>query len=95
MPRPASWRCSASRSERRKWDAGPTLADYWTQVQQFYPGDRDRRVLTVWLELPHGSSTWGDTRLDVFTRSDCEAAMTARRKQHRRTRSGKATGRRQ
>jgi integrase len=69
----------------------PTLSSYWKDVEDFYPGDRDRRVMAVWLELPRESSTWGATRLDAFTRSDCEAAMTARRKQHRKTRSGKAT----
>ena len=47
--------------------------------------------MTGWLELPHGQSTWGETGLDAFTRSDCEAAMNARRQQHRRTRSGKST----
>jgi hypothetical protein len=69
----------------------PTLRDYWTKVQTFYPGDRDRRVMTVWLDLPHEQSTWGETPLNAFTCSDCDAAMAARRKQHRRTRSGKQT----
>ncbi len=69
----------------------PTLNEHWAKVKAFYPGDRDQRVMSVWVELPYGSSTWGATRLDAFTRSDCEAAMTARRKQHRRTRSGKPT----
>jgi hypothetical protein len=70
----------------------PTLAQYWKQVEDFYPGDRDRRVMAVWLDLPRDyTTTWGATRLDAFTRSDCEAAMTLRRKQNRRTRSGKIT----
>src|SRR5687768_14751103 len=57
----------------------PTLADHWTKVKEFYPGARDRRAMTVWLEMPREGSTWGATRLDAFTRSDCDAAMTARR----------------
>jgi integrase len=72
--------------------AAPTLSAFWKQVQDFYPGDRDRRVMAVWLELPRDyTTTWGATALDAFTRSDCESAMTLRRKQYRRTRSGKIT----
>jgi integrase len=69
----------------------PTLKEHWENVQELYPGARDRRAMTVWLELPREGTTWGATRLDAFTRSDCEAAMAARRRQHRLTRSGKPT----
>jgi integrase len=68
-----------------------TLASHWEKVQEFYPGERDRRAMTVWLDLPREKTTWGVTPLDAFTRTDSEAAMAARRKQHRRTRSGKIT----
>lgn len=69
----------------------PTLAAYWKTVKAFYPGARDQRAMRDWLDLPRELTTWGGTQLDRFTRSDCEAAMTARRKQHRRTRGGKPT----
>lgn len=75
----------------KKPEAAPTLAAYWEDVRAHYPGDRDRRAMSGWMNLPHEQSTWGATRLDVFTRSDCESAMTARRQQRRRTRSGKPT----
>lgn len=66
----------------------PTLKAWWEKVKTLYSVDHHPRVET-WLALPFGSSTWGQTAIDQFKKTDCLAALAARRKQHRRTRAGK------
>lgn len=71
----------------------PTLRVWWDKVKQFYPDSQMRRRVEHWLTLPfEGARTWGAARLDEIKKSDCLAALACRRKQHRRTRSGKTTG---
>lgn len=63
----------------------PTFKAWWETYQPVYsakktkPG-RDKAIVEWWLGVPKGDTTWGETPLDQFKQSDCEAALAYRRK---------------
>lgn len=62
----------------------PTLATWWATYRLVYSAkkvrpERDAAIMDFWLKIPMGRRTWGQTRLDVFKQSDCEAALAHRR----------------
>lgn len=73
--------------QRAKKDV-PTLRQWWGRVKEFYDVEHHPRI-ERWLAFPFQQRrTWGDAPLDEIQKSDCLAALTTRRKQHRRSRGG-------
>lgn len=75
--------------------AVPTLNEWWAKYEKAYAAERRTsddiaRMIKAWLALPRTTAdktltTWGESRLDEITKSDCKLAIRARRatkKQH-------------
>lgn len=75
--------------KRAKPAVVPTLAEWWADYQVAHvdglsSADRIVGIVTAWLAMPRKASdgkptTWGATRLDLFTQTDCKLALARRR----------------